>query len=1116
MAGNPDVLALLEEILDSGETPEVVCRDRPELLDEVRRRWQAFRLVDAEIEAILPEQGTVKDRETLPSQRPGFPQVPGYEVEAVLGHGGMGIVYKARHLRLNRTVALKMLLAGAYAGPQDLARFQLEAEAVAGLHHANVVQVHDVADHEGRPYLSLEFIDGGSLAQKLTGAPQPARQAAALLVTLAGAVHAAHQGGIVHRDLKPANILLTADGTPKISDFGLARRLESDAGPTQSGALLGTPSYMSPEQARGKDRAIGPAADTYALGAILYELLTGRPPFRGETPAETVLQVISQEPVPPARLNPRVPRDLETICLKCLHEEPERRYASARALAEDLDRFLSGEAIAARPDSRLERLVRGVRRRPTLAVTLTASLLLATALVGGGLWVSMERAASELARRQLDRVNREHRDQDFVARLDAIRLNRTAVVDGSFETPANTRFNKAHADQAYEAAFREVGIADTRDDPGVVAARLETSNIRGPLAAAVDDWAACAADPNRQNWLLEVVHRAGLDPTGLRHRLRDPAVRGDPAALTELAERALKEKCSARFLVLLGERLRDAGSDAVPFLTQVQQEYPDDFWINFLLGETLYRHNPGEAIRYYQAALALRPNAAVVYNNLGRALAYGGRYDEAIVRLRQALAIDPAYAHAHSNLGLALRARGRQAEALPHFEQAVRFGPQHAATHTNLGVGLVDVGRLDEAAEHFREALRLDPRQDLAHTGLGSVMEHKGLLDESYNHYQAALRIQPNSAPHHTNLGKILANRAGVGMARVPPPEEIRSAVDEAVRHFREALRLDPKHAPAHASLGGALLALGQFEEAIGPCEEALRLDPGDASAHNSLAKALVETGRTAEAIDHFRQATELKPGHAQFRCNLALALGNNGQIEEAIESYRQALRVDPNLAEAHGALGMTLVVTGSFEEAREAIRYCLNLLPPGDPRRPVLIQQVRRCERCLELQERLPAVVEGKEKLEGVRECLEFAEVCRYTNHHATATRLFAEVFATTPRLAEDLRSSRRYFAACSAVLAGCGRGEDAVKWDDAERARWREQARDWLQADLTLAAEMADGTDSDRVLVRKTMAHWLANDTLASVRGKGALAGLPGEESRRWGKLWSDADALLRRARD
>ena len=294
-----------------------------------------------------------------------LPQIPGHEVQEVLGRGGMGVVYKARHVRLNRSVALKMLLTGAHASPESRERFLREAEAVAGLRHPNIVQVHDMGDQDGQPYFTMEFVEGGNLAQKLAGTPQPPRQAAALLATLAEAVQAAHQSGIVHRDLKPSNVLLTADGTPKISDFGLARRMEGEAGLTWTGTAVGTPSYMAPEQAEAKPLTWGPAVDIYALGAILYELLTGRPPFRAETAAETLRQVISQDPVPPSRLNAKVPRDLETICLKCLEKDPHRRYASAAALAEDLHRFQRNEPIVARPVGSLERALRWTRRNPT-------------------------------------------------------------------------------------------------------------------------------------------------------------------------------------------------------------------------------------------------------------------------------------------------------------------------------------------------------------------------------------------------------------------------------------------------------------------------------------------------------------------------------------------------------------------------------------------------------------------------------------------------------------------------------------------------------------------------------------------------------------------------------
>jgi eukaryotic-like serine/threonine-protein kinase len=289
----------------------------------------------------------------------------------------MGVVYQARQVGLKRVVALKMVLAGAHASNEDLARFRIEAEAAARLQHPNIVPIYEIGEYHGCPYFSLEFLEGGNLAGRLGGKPWRCRPAAELVETLARAIHAAHERGIIHRDLKPANVLLAADGTPKISDFGLAKKLDAEAGAnpgplTHNFAVFGTPSYMAPEQAEGRTQEVGPRTDVYALGAILYELLTGRPPFQAGTAVETVLRLLEDEPVPPRHLNAGVARDLEAICLKCLEKEPGRRYPSAQHLARDLHRFLSGEPVSARRPGVLGRLGRWMRRRPALAGTLLA------------------------------------------------------------------------------------------------------------------------------------------------------------------------------------------------------------------------------------------------------------------------------------------------------------------------------------------------------------------------------------------------------------------------------------------------------------------------------------------------------------------------------------------------------------------------------------------------------------------------------------------------------------------------------------------------------------------------------------------------------------------------
>lgn len=347
-------------------------RDRPELLRELLGIEVQWRIRRGEI----PKPEEYRERFSVAveelfaqtttadfSLSTGFSErvaPPGYEILGDLGRGGMGIVYKARQLGLNRLVALKMLLSANHAGEEELARFRAEAEALAALRHPNVVQVYEAGEWSGRPYFSMELVEGGTLAGRMTGEPFASREAAELIETLAGAVQAAHEHGIVHRDLKPANVLMGADAPsgatfPRITDFGLAKFMKRPAGQTRSGAVMGTPAYMAPEQARGDSKNIGPAADVYALGAMLYELLTGRPPFQGESTLGVLLRVLSHEPTPPRRLHSEIPSDIEAICLKCLEKEPHHRYATAAALATDLRNFLRGLPTD-RPESAWRRL----------------------------------------------------------------------------------------------------------------------------------------------------------------------------------------------------------------------------------------------------------------------------------------------------------------------------------------------------------------------------------------------------------------------------------------------------------------------------------------------------------------------------------------------------------------------------------------------------------------------------------------------------------------------------------------------------------------------------------------------------------------------------------------
>jgi serine/threonine-protein kinase len=976
MTDDPRLPQLLDELLNSDATPEQVCSACPELLPQVRARWQEMRRLQDELDVLFPTSREQNGSLLMePAAETALPQIPGYTVEGVLGKGGVGVVYRAWHLRLHRPVALKMLLAGAHAQPTEQERFQREAESVAALRHPNIVQVYDVGDVDSRLYFTMEFVEGGNLAEQLRGVPQPARQAAALVATLADAIQAAHQCGIVHRDLKPGNILLTKDGTPKVTDFGLARRLESGAGLTLSGIPMGTPSYMAPEQARGDRDAIGPATDIYALGAILYELLTGRPPFRSETASATLHQVVKEDPVLPRRLNRRVPRDLQTICLKCLHKEPPRRYATAQALADDLHRFERGEPIRARPVGSIERAVRWARRRPALAGALASGVLLATALVVTVLWwhgqqTALRAAAVAYAEADLneserlrdrgefktsaavlqrakdrlgefvppevrDRLLTAFGDLELVTRLETIRLTQTPAL----VAPSGT----GTVDREYRAAFRDGHLADGQADPELVAERIRASSVRHSIVAALDDWAVRTPDQAQQAWCLQAAQRADGAADSWCHRARDPKVWQDRSELAELAAAAAVKAQSLSLLVALGRRLQDAGGDASALFQRILHEHPEDFWVNLQMGNALVKRDPKEAIGYFRAALALRPNSAVVVSNLAVALRAAGKLDEAIACDERALRLDPGYAPAHNNLGLVMR----------------------------------DRGKLDEAQGSFQRAIEANPKFVHAHMNLGNLLRRKGETAEAIACYQEAARLSPGNGAPDYSIGLIMAEQG---------------RIEEAIQHYQRAVQIDPRLFQAHCNLGRLLTDQGRLDDAIEHLQAAITIEPGDNLSHKHLGRALQQKGLPHKALVHLFQSHYLK-------------------------------------------------------------------------------------------------------------------------KEYLAAARLCADTFTADPKLADDLDAGHRFRAARAAALAGCGQGTGVSDVGEKERARWRQQAREWLRLDLAAWTKRLETAEAaDRAEAQKSLAGWREDPHLAGLRDADALEKLPPAERQIYHELWREVADLLR----
>ncbi|MHC2066155.1 protein kinase domain-containing protein [Bremerella sp. T1] len=732
------IRALLEEILETNKLPREASGGDIELERILEERLHRLRGVHAEMEAMFPTPvaGTSPTRRLLRDSfhsNDRLPEIPGYEVLDVIGTGGMGVVYRARHLKLNRLVAIKMVLLGAYASREELECLLREAQNVAALRHPNIVQVYDVAEHDGFPFYAMELLEGGDLAQTLKGKPRSATEAAELVRVLADAIHAAHLIGIVHRDLKPGNILLDSDQTPKIGDFSLSRWIELDSTTLTNEPRAGTPSYMAPEQAAGGHNAIQPTVDIYSIGAVLYELLTGRPPFKAETSTETLQQVINDEPVAPSQLNSRVPFDLQTICLKCLQKDPARRYVSAANLAADLERFLGGEPVQARPISFAERTLKWCRRRPASSVAIVVSVLALTGAITGGFWIQQvehARQTEELVRREgarkfiassLPLLSQLVKSQQWSDANGILRTARTRIEDAqspelefqladaaeeleiaeeldrirqSFPEPNDAGYNYLPARDAYARVFQRIGIGS---DVGVktAAVRVRESALCEELLMALD-YAAFTekynADDSELQRLLAVGRTAS--PSPWQDRFRDSATWKDLLSLKRLVNDAATAEPPplTHQMVMVGFLLSslDHNQAAIEILLEAHLRDPSNFWVNVELGHVLSRQNrSAEAIQYFRAAVALKPSHFVAWCWLGHAQLSNGNAEAAIVSLRRAISLRPEYPTSRQILISAQAASERWDEALAAERDALAANSpimKHEGTAAVLGL----------------------------------------------------------------------------------------------------------------------------------------------------------------------------------------------------------------------------------------------------------------------------------------------------------------------------------------------------------------------------------------------------------------------------------------------
>ncbi|MCI0465006.1 MAG: protein kinase, partial [Gemmataceae bacterium] len=630
----------------------------------------------------------------LPPQLAGHkrPTIAGYEILSELGRGGVGVVYWVWQAALNRTAALKMLLIGAHAGEKELARFRTEVEAAARLQHPNIVQVYNVGEQDGRPYLVLEYVDGGNLAKKLEKNPLSAHQAAQWAEILARTMHFAHQRGVVHRDLKPANILLTADEVPKITDFGLAKLVVGGRqGHTQTGEVMGTPAYMAPEQAAGKTREVGPFTDVYALGALLYHMLTGLPPFQGTSFLDTLEQVQEHEPVPPNRLQPKVPRDLETICLTCLQKEPRKRYASAEALAEDLHRFLNGEPVHARRAPAWERVWKWTKRRPAAAALVGVSGLAVLTLLVASLWfnaylrTALEQARAEehhrarLAQQQESEQLRLQKLRDEAQKLVLAGQTAAARQDWS---EAKLQFARAQAQLGSEGALADltahVDRLLTKAD-AELSARVQYQRFRelrdkalyhGTLFTGMD----LPAD-------LKVTRVAAWQALGLFGLTEDAgtALTFPDYFLNDKERAEVTVGCYELFLLL-------AEAVAHPLPTQTSAERSG---------------GAREALGLLDRAKQLGLTTQAYHRRRGEYLDQLGDEAGAAAERRQAQLLPPTSPSDHFLVGDQFYKAGNVTAALEHFDRTLRLDPDHFWAQYFVAVCQLKLGRPKEAVADY-------------------------------------------------------------------------------------------------------------------------------------------------------------------------------------------------------------------------------------------------------------------------------------------------------------------------------------------------------------------------------------------------------------------------------
>ncbi len=806
---------------------------------------------------LLEERGRVDDRPV--------DVIANYEILGVLGRGAVGVVYKARQMGLNRLVALKMLLAGSHAGQRELIRFRTEAEAVARLRHPNIVQVYEVGEHDALPFFSLEFVEGGSLHQKMGGKPLPPREAAEMVEALARAMHYAHERNIIHRDLKPANILITSDGVPKITDFGLAKRLEQndESSKTRTGTLMGTPSYMSPEQAAGRTYDIGPLSDQYALGAILYELLTGRPPFLGATLLETIQQVRTQEPVRPTLLQATTPHDLEVICLKCLQKEQSKRYANAKEMADDLRRFLNGEPIRARPVSLMERSWRWCRRNRRLAALYAAVSVLLFMLAMSGVLHGF----------------RHLREQQAVTRV------------------------RDRAEERMNLATTAIFVGDVRTAKALLQRSDPLLDSAFDLSEQRDRWSKLEESIDNYGEFKDLLDKALFAYLGLK---------SSPEQTNQQREQG-RDYC--RQLLALYDAIEHKQTPWPELNAEQKKLFNDSVFDMFLVsaliegdlaqkaGPVQQRQAAQQGLDWLKRAEEILPEMRTMrtfYTHRGGFHKTLEHWEQGDADVNKAESITPSSAIDHFWHGYAehvrgegARSRGELAKAREHYRQEIveyaallQQHPDHFWGWLSWAIAKTQLGDLQDALIGFTKCIQLRPDFSWPYNNRATTHLRLKQYDQAIRDYTAALERDPNYFSARSDRAAAYLKRDNVDQAL--------QDCNQVLEHDPKVLEHDPSYAAAYLHRAECYLRRKQYEDALADCTQVLARNKYREDVHLKREAIYASMKRAGDELRYKRavDADRKKALEFYYRAN---QYASRGDYPQALADYSATLELFPH-----------------------------------------------------------------------------------------------------------------------------------------------------------------------------------------------------------------------------